>query len=111
MMFKLSGLAVTAIVLSINAHAATKQKADPSSGKPAKPISSWTCEDFISLQENYQPYAIAWATAYSKAGKPEGTDFDTEGMETIRPTLLQFCNRNPKASFWDKVKAETKKVF
>ncbi|USE34774.1 acid-activated periplasmic chaperone HdeA [Endozoicomonas sp. SCSIO W0465] len=72
-------------------------------------LAEWTCADYLALQEDYQPYAVGWATAYSKAGKPEDSVFDVQGIETIRPTLFEFCNRNPQASLWDKVKAEFKK--
>lgn len=113
MEIKALGLAMTLTALSLAAVAASSDKSkSPTTGsKPAKPITEWTCADYLDLQENYQPYAIGWATAYSKAGKPEDTAFDAEGIETIRPTILEFCNRNLQASFWDKVKAEFKRHF
>ncbi|WP_257286064.1 acid-activated periplasmic chaperone HdeA [Endozoicomonas sp. SESOKO1] len=102
-------MALTAVPLTAVAASSDQSKTPTNSTKPAKPITEWTCADYLELQENYQPYAIGWATAYSKAGKPEDTAFDVEGIETIRPTLLEFCNRNLQESFWDKVKSEFKK--
>ena len=113
MEIKALGLAMTLTALSLASVAATsdKGKSSTDSSKPAKPITEWTCADYLDLQESYQPYAIGWATAYSKAGKPEDTAFNAEGIEAIRPALLEFCNRNLQASFWDKVKAEFKKYL
>ena len=104
-------MALTAVSLTAAAASSDKSKNPTNSTKPSKPITEWTCADYLSLQEDYQPYAIGWATAYSKAGKPEDTAFDVQGIETIRPTLLEFCNRNLQASFWDKVKTEFKKYI
>jgi hypothetical protein len=81
-------------------------------GKPApkKPLSRMTCEDFLALDETFQPKVVYWAVAYGKGGKPEAAVLDVEGIETIIPSLVEECKKAPKASFWQKVKQEIKKL-
>jgi acid stress chaperone HdeA len=35
---------------------------------------------------------------------------DVEGVETVIPFVVQECKKAPKESFWEKVKAEWKKI-
>lgn len=111
MEIKVLGLAVALMTASLTVVAASSDKSQTTttSSKPAKHITQWTCADYLALQEDYQPYAIGWAEAYSNTGKPEDAVFDVEGIETVRPTLFEFCNQNPQVSFWDKVKKTVKK--
>jgi acid stress chaperone HdeA len=80
--------------------------------KPAthKPLAKMTCEDFIGLDETFQPKAIYWAAAYAKGGKPEAAVLDVDGIESVVPVVVEECRKAPKASFWEKVKAEIKKI-
>lgn len=79
--------------------------------KPAKPITEWKCMDYLEIEETYQPSVVGWATAYSKAGKPEDSVFDVETIKTIHPVVDEYCQKNPKASLWNKIKKEVKKGF
>ena len=74
-----------------------------------KPLAKMTCEDFLGLDESFQPKAVYWAVAYGKGGKPEADAVDVEGMETVVPFVIQECQKAPKESFWQKVEAEWKK--
>jgi len=80
--------------------------------KPAahKPLAKMTCEDFIGLDETFQPKAVYWAAAYAKGGKPEAAVLDVDGIESAIPFIAEECQKAPKASFLDKVKAEVKKI-
>ena len=80
--------------------------------KPAthKPLAKMTCEDFIGLDETFQPKVVYWAAAYAKGDKPEAAVLDVDGIESAVPFIAQECQKAPKASFWEKVKAEIKKI-
>ena len=75
-----------------------------------KPLAKMTCEDFVGLDESFQPKAVYWAVAYGKGGKPEADEVAVEGVETVVPVVVQECKKAPKESFWEKVKAEWRKV-
>ena len=75
-----------------------------------KPLAKLTCEDFVGLDESFQPKAIYWAAAYGKHGAPEGDVLDVEGIETVVPFIVEECQKTPKESFWEKVKAQIKKI-
>ncbi|HYQ91385.1 MAG TPA: acid-activated periplasmic chaperone HdeA [Candidatus Competibacteraceae bacterium] len=75
-----------------------------------KPLAKMTCEDFIGLDESFQPKAVYWAAAYAKGGKPEAAVLDVDGIESVIPVIIEECQKTPKASFWEKVKAEIKKI-
>lgn len=75
-----------------------------------KPLAKLTCEDFVGLDERFQPKAIYWAAAYGKNGEPEGDILDVEGIETVVPVIVAECRKAPKESFWGRVKAEFKKI-
>ena len=86
-------------------------------GKPAahqaaakKPFAKMTCEDFVGLDETFQPKAIYWAVAYGKNGQPEAELVDVQGVERAVPFVVEECRKAPKESFWQKVKAEFKKL-
>ncbi len=75
-----------------------------------KPIAKMTCEDFVGLDESFQPKAVYWAVAYGKNGQPEAEAVDVEGVEKVVPVVVEECKKAPKESFWQKVKAEMKKI-
>ncbi|GAA4650625.1 hypothetical protein GCM10023116_29080 [Kistimonas scapharcae] len=99
-------LACGLAALSCTAFADSNKK----SNVPPKPITQWTCADFLDIEDDFQPYAVGWATAYSKSGKPEDTDFDVDGVNTITPYIVTVCSQNRKASFWAKVKDKVEKM-
>lgn len=80
-------------------HAATK-----------KPLPKMTCEDFIGLDESFKPKAVYWAVAYGKNGQPEAEEVDVVGVEKVVPLVIEECRKAPKETFWQKVKAEWKKL-
>lgn len=70
-----------------------------------KPVSQWKCEDFLALDESYQPKAIYFAEGFNKKNKPVDAVMDMDGIEKVVPLVVQECQKAPKASFWDKLKA------
>jgi acid stress chaperone HdeA len=75
-----------------------------------KPVTQWTCADFLAVEDQYKPKVVYAATAYSKAGKPEAAVIDIEGTEKVTPMIITACEGTPRASFWDKLKAEWNKI-
>jgi LysM repeat protein len=75
-----------------------------------KPLAKMTCEDFVGLEESFQPQAVYWAVAYGSNGQPEAEEVAVEGVETVIPFVVEECKKTPKESFWQKVKAEFAKL-
>lgn len=50
-----------------------------------KPVTQWTCADFLAVEDQFRPKVVYAATAYSKAGKPEAEVIDIEGTEKVTP--------------------------
>ena len=75
-----------------------------------KPLGKMTCEDFLGFDESFKPKVVYWAVAYGQGGKPESAGVNVAGIEKIIPVLIDTCKKAPKESFWEKVKAEVKKL-
>lgn len=82
-----------------------------------KPLAKWNCADFLGVEDDFKPKLVYWATAYSKAGKPEAATINIEGTEKVIPIITEDCKKIPQASFWQKLKdgwrrveAEMKKI-
>jgi acid stress chaperone HdeA len=75
-----------------------------------KPLAKMTCEDFIGFEESLRPKVVYWAVAYGQGGKPESAGVHVAGIEQMIPVLVEGCKKAPKESFWEKVKAEVKKL-
>jgi acid stress chaperone HdeA len=75
-----------------------------------KPLGKMTCEDFIGFDESFKPKVVYWAVAYGQGGKPESAGVNVAGIEKMIPVLIDTCKKAPKESFWEKIKAEVKKL-
>ncbi|WP_075182188.1 acid-activated periplasmic chaperone HdeA [Pantoea sp. 1.19] len=75
-----------------------------------KPVNSWTCEDFLALDESYQPTAVGFAEALNSKGKAEEAVMDVDGIAKVTPLVTEVCEKNKTASFKDKVKDEWHKI-
>ncbi len=75
-----------------------------------KPLPKMTCDDFIGLDESFKPKAVYWAVAYGKNGQPEAEEVNVVGVEKVVPYVIEECRKAPKETFWQKVKAEWKKL-
>ncbi|HAT2735546.1 TPA: acid-activated periplasmic chaperone HdeA [Citrobacter freundii] len=78
-----------------------------------KPVSQWTCEDFLATDTTFQPTVVGFAEALNKKDKPEDAVLDVKGVETVTPALVQACMQDKKANFknkadseWDKIKKD-----
>lgn len=75
-----------------------------------KPVSTWSCEDFLAVDESFKPTAIGVAEALNNKDKPEDAVLDVQGIETVTPAIIQACTQDKKSSFIDKVKSEWQKI-
>jgi acid stress chaperone HdeA len=75
-----------------------------------KPVTKWTCEEFLAVDDQFKPKVVYAATAYSKAGKPQDSVIDIDGTEKVIPMIIDDCQKAPQASFWQKLKGDWHKV-
>jgi acid stress chaperone HdeA len=80
------------------------------SSSSEKALEKMTCEDFVGLEDSFKPDAVYWAIVYGEDGKPESAGVNVEGIEQIVPVVIEACQKAPKESFWQKVKAEFTKL-
>lgn len=72
-----------------------------------KPVGQWTCQDFLTLDESFQPTAVAFAEGVTKKDKVVDPTLDVQGIAQVVPVLVQECSKSPKSNFVNKVKAHT----
>jgi acid stress chaperone HdeA len=75
-----------------------------------KPLGKMTCEDFLGFEETFKPKVVYWAVAHSQSGKSESAGVHVAGIEKMIPVVVDACKKAPKESFWEKIKAEVKKL-
>lgn len=74
-----------------------------------KPVKSWTCEDFLALDESFKPTAIGFAEALNKKDKPEDAVLDVDGTEKVIPLVIEACKQNRKSLSLKKLSLNGKK--
>jgi acid stress chaperone HdeA len=94
--------------LSVGGAQAHKSTSHAAAAK--KPLTKMTCEDFVGMDESFQPKAVYWAVAYGSKGQPEAEAVEVDGIETLTPFVVEECKKAPKEPFWQKVKAEWAKM-
>ncbi len=76
-----------------------------------KPLNKITCQEFLITAADFQPKMVYWAVGHAQKGTPEHAIVDIQGTEKIVPMVISECQKEPNASFWQKVKTEAKKVI
>ena len=104
----LQRLAIVGVVTATLVAGSTVAFAQSDGAK--KPLGKMTCEDFLGFEETFKPKVVYWAVAYGQGGKPESAGVNVAGIEKMVPVLIDGCKKAPKESFWEKVKAEVKKL-
>lgn len=111
-------VASSALAAQPNDKTATAEKSAkvekaPAANKTAKGANpeKMTCEEFLELEEVVKPKVVYWAEGVNRKGKVEDATFDVETTDRLVPVIIEVCQKEPKASFWKKLKAEFKKVF
>jgi acid stress chaperone HdeA len=69
------------------------------------------CEDFLMYDDVTRPQIVGWSEGAVHKGKPGDEVFDVERTNTLVPILVEDCTREPKASYWQKFKAEWHSEF
>lgn len=97
--------ALSVLILNSTAYAVESNKT-----ASAKPVNSWSCEDFLAVNESFQPMAVGFAEALNSKDKPEDAVLDFSGIEKVTPMIIQACQEDAKVSFKEKVRSEWDKV-
>ena len=82
----------------------------PAAADAKKPITQWSCTDFVGPKTSSRPECIYWATGVAKAHDPKTATIDIVETDKIIPSVSEVCKKDPQAFFWQTVKAEWKKV-
>ena len=104
---KLQRIATAVLVTTLFASSTV---AFSQSASSKKPLEKMTCEEFVGLEDSFKPNAVSRAVAYGADGKPESADVNVEGIQRVVPVVIEACQKTPKESFWQKVKAEFTKL-
>jgi hypothetical protein len=96
-MRKSKGALALAVGLIVLAAAGTAMAAK-------KPATAITCEEFLALGSDVQPRVVYWLEAYSANGKLENLELDLNDFNRPIAAVIDACQKEPKASLWDKVK-------
>jgi acid stress chaperone HdeA len=70
---------------------------------PQMSPSKMKCEDFVAVEEQYQPALVYWVAGVDRLGIRET---DTMVVDTATPiaAIVGECKKTPKASFKNKVR-------
>lgn len=113
-MKKLALLAIGLTVAMANSVMAdTPAKPAMPTAKPAKAIkpTELTCQEFLSYDEVTRPQIVYWSEGLNGKGKPEDAVIDVERINSLVPVIVEDCIKEPKSSYWQKMKQEFKKIF
>jgi hypothetical protein len=102
---------MTMLVIAASLAASSLAFADDSAKKAKVMPEKMNCEEFLAMDEVTRPKVIYWAEGFNKKGKADDVVFDTERTDRLVPVMVEVCGKEPKASFWSKVKAEWKKLL
>jgi hypothetical protein len=107
-MNRFARISIHIVAASALAVLAAPVLADAASTKTVKPA-SLTCEDFLAFDDVTRPEIVYWSEGLTRKGKPEDAVFDVERTNRLVPVLIEDCGKEPKASYFKKVKEAVKK--
>lgn len=96
--------AATADTPSTTNSMAMSAKTHAKSAKAVKPT-EMTCEEFLSYDEVTRPEIVFLSEGMKGKAKAKDTVVDVDRISTLVPVLVEDCKNEPKASFWQKLKA------
>jgi Na+/serine symporter len=108
-MKKFAPIGIQVLVASAFAASAVPALADAASAKMVKPA-AMSCEDFLAFDDVTRPEIVYWSEGLTRKGKPEDAVFDVERTNRLVPILVEDCTKEPKASYYKKVKDAVKKA-
>lgn len=93
--------------------AAVTQKMASVPAKPATAIKpmKMTCEEFLSYDEITRPQIVYLSEGLYGKDKSDSAVFDIERTNRLVPILIEECQREPKTSYWQKMKSEFNRIF
>lgn len=91
-------LIIGCMVLMINAVAAQAASSN-------KPVYTWTCEDFLAVDESMRPQVISFAEGLNRMEQPEEAIVDVHGILKVVPIVGDRCMQNPTSSFTKELKS------
>jgi acid stress chaperone HdeA len=92
------------------AKAADSTATNPKPVKTLKPI-ELTCEEFLSYDEVTRPQIVYWSAGLNGKGKPDDAVIDIDRINSLVPVIVEDCTKEPKSSYWQKIKRDIKKTF
>jgi hypothetical protein len=109
-----AGPVKTAETPVVTQKAATVPATPVKAAKAIEPM-QMTCEEFLSYDEVTRPQIVFLSEGLNSKGKgkgkPNNAVFDIEQTNTLVPVLIEDCQREPKTSYWQKMKKEFERVF
>jgi acid stress chaperone HdeA len=69
-----------------------------------KPVTDWTCEEFLSVDTVSQPAVVGYVQALNSKGQPEEGMFDVVTATRVSQLTADECKVEPKASFMNKLR-------
>lgn len=115
MLMKATGASIVSAFLVLSAAAvalAAPAKPTTKEDLAKKSVDTISCEDFNGVDESFKPTVIAWAAGFKQGEKtPDKVAVDIAGIEKVTPFIIEACQKEPKASFWQKAEDEMKKIF
>jgi acid stress chaperone HdeA len=100
------------VVVGVPTFAAEDSKKPDAAEASKKPVTNWTCDDFLSIDDVFKPKVVYAATPHVKTMKEV---IDIEVTEKVIPTIITECQKVRQSAFlreleavWNKVEADTK---
>lgn len=78
--------------------------AEEESKVPPRPVSQWSCQEFLEVQEAFKPRIIYWVDGLNKQGRPGEALIDVFSNERVLPRVVAACQENPRAKFITRVR-------
>jgi hypothetical protein len=75
-------------------------------GKKRVQPEKMSCEEFVSLDASLQPELVAFARGYDQAKRQPQEVYYEEDLETDVVNVLELCKREPRESFWRKLRSK-----
>lgn len=70
-----------------------------------KPVTQWTCEEYLSIDSVSQPAVVGYVQALNSKGQPDEGMFDVVTVTKVSQLTADECKVEPKASFMNKLRS------
>ena len=97
-----------AIALSICASAVADTPGTPI--KVIKPR-ELSCQEFLSFDEVTRPQILYFSQGMTTNGKSGKSVMYIDQVNNLVPVIVEECTKDPRGSYWQKVKADFRRMF